>query len=334
MVLNPNHFADEENADFRDLATTRAHAALAWGHFQGQLTSLDNRVAELFAVGVARAMCDKALRQAGYPDAPLKLPEWFAGKALNVETAHVAAPARDIVTSVLQTLRASSWGPMAAVADRLCAANCMVRDQSSDAEPRVVEEAFAEGTRLADQLKVSSTKGADWPLEIVDKLHREVALSSLLAPEDGRAMAIHAPHGTFHVSAPPQLGFHWVADLLVGSALKEAGAANVFIPLPGFVRLEALRAKAGSNRQNQLISEGLVASTARLSRLLQRARTKAKQMDKRFAHVRSTSRAPEAYILGTGFGALNLRQLQRAFGLSRAGADVVAKTASFDWAKG
>lgn len=113
---------------------------------------------------------------------------------------------------------------------------------------------------------------------------------------------------------------------MIGSALKEAGAANVSIPLLGFVWLEALRAKAGSNRQNQLIAESLVASIARLSRLLQRARTIVRDMDKRFAHVRSTSRAPEAYILSTGFGALNIRQLQPAFGLSRAGADIVVKT--------
>ena len=327
MALNPNHFADEDDADFRDPTAARAHAALAWGHLQGQLGYLDNRVAELFAVGVARSMCDEALRQAGYPDAPLKLPKWFAGQALSVETAHVAAAARDIVVAVLQTLRMSSWPPMAVVADRLCAANCMVRDPSSDGVGLAVQEAIAEGEAILTRLSGSSERDADWPLAIIDELHNQVASSSLMPPEAGGATAVHSPHGIFHISAPPQRGFHWVADLLVGSALKEVGAANVFIPLPGFVRLEPLRAKAGSNQQNQLIAESLVASIARLSHLLQRARTVAKQMDKRFVHGRSTSRAPDAYILSTGFGTLNARQLQRAFGLSRAGADIVAMTA-------
>ena len=325
MALNHNHFADDEDADFRDVAATRAHAALTWGHFQGQLAYLDNRVAELFAVGVARTMCDEALRQAGYPDAPLKMPEWFAGQPLNVETAHVAAPANEIVTSVLRTLRTSSWSPMAVVAGRLCAANCMVRDPFEDAEGVVVEEAIAEGKAILTRLSENSRRDADGPLSIIDELHREIATSSLMLLEPDGGMAIHAPHGVFHIPARPQLSFHWVADLIAGRAFKEAGAASVHIPLPGFVRTESLRAKAASNRQNQLIAESLVASTARLSRLLKRARTVAKQMDKHFAHVRSTSRAPDAYILSTGFGTLNARQLQRAFGLSRAGADTVFK---------
>jgi hypothetical protein len=270
-------------------------------------------------------MCDETLRQAGYPDAPLKLPVWFAGQALNVETAHVAAPARSLVTSVLQTLRASSWAPMAAVADKLCATNRMVHDPSAGAEARAVEKAIAEGQAILTRSSNSSGGDADWPLSIVDEFHREMTTSSLLPPEDSGAIAIKAPRGTFHISAPRQLGFLWVGDLTVGSALKDAGAANVPIPLPGFVRTEALRAKSASNRQNQFIAESLVAAIARLSRLLQRARIVAKQMDKRFAHVRSTSRAPEAYILSTGFGTLNVRQLQQAFGLSRAGADIVAK---------
>lgn len=238
MALNPNYFADEEDCDFRDLAASRAHAALAWGHFQGQLTYLDNRVAELFAVGVARAMCDETLRQAGYPDAPLKLPVWFAGQALNVETAHVAAPARSLVTSVLQTLRASSWAPMAAVADKLCATNRMVHDPSAGAEARAVEKAIAEGQAILTRSSNSSGGDADWPLSIVDEFHREMTTSSLLPPEDSGAIAIKAPRGTFHISAPRQLGFLWVGDLTVGSALKDAGAANVPIPLPGFVRTD------------------------------------------------------------------------------------------------
>ena len=320
-----HHFADEEDADFRDVAAARAHAALAWGHFQGQLIYLDNRIAELFGVGVTRTLCDEALRQAGYSDAPLNLSSWFAGQALSVETAHVAAPAREIVTAVLQTLRSSSWAPMAAVTDRLCAANCMVRDPFEDAEGFVVEEAIAEGEAILTRLSDKSGSDTAWPLSVVDELTREVATSPLMFWEPNGGTAIHAPHGIFHISAPPQRGFYWVADLMIGSAFKEAGAANVSIPLPGFVRLEALRAKAGSNRQNRLIAESLVASIARLSRLLQRARTVAKQMDKHFAHVRSTSRAPDAYILSTGFGTLNARQLQRAFGLSRAGADTVFK---------
>lgn len=207
MVLNPNHFADEEDADFRDLTAARAHAALAWGHFQGQLAYLDNRVAQLFAVGVARAMCDEALCQAGYPDASLKLPQWFAGQPLNVETAHVAAPAKDLVTAVLHALRGSSWGPMAAVADKLFAANCMVRDRLLGAEPLVVEEAIAEGVGILKRLNTKANREADSPLAIIDELHKELAISPLMPLEAGGAMAIKAPDCVFHVSAPPQRGF-------------------------------------------------------------------------------------------------------------------------------
>lgn len=327
MALLSNTFPEGYDAGFSEVAALRADAALAWGHLQGQLAYCEKRIAELFAVGAARAMCDEALRQAGFPDAPLKLPRWFAGQALNVETAHVAAPARDIVVSVLQTLRASSWAPMAAVADRLCASNCMLRDPSSDVELLVVEEAIAEGEAILTRLNAPTMKDADWPLAIVDKLHAEAALSPLSSPDAVGAVSIDGPDGVLHIPTPPQHRFLWVCDLIAGEALSRASSATVSIPLPGYVRHEALRAEAASNRQNRLIAESLVVSVARLSRLLRRARTVARQMDKRFAHVRSTSRAPDAYILSTGFGPLTVRQLQRAYELSRAGANIVAKAA-------
>jgi len=121
----------------------------------------------------------------------------------------------------------------------------------------------------------------------------------------------------------------WALDLMAGPLIAQSNPGSRPLPLPGTVRVEALRPELWPRERAILVAEAAGQAAQRLSEQLDAAHAMVAAMQQPLSGLRSTSRAPLLYRLLAGIGPLRPLQIEQALAVSKNGVrDLVGETPS------
>lgn len=305
------------------LMHARIDAALAWGGLQGLVAHLDGTIARVFAASLIRAQLVDALRQVGHAEPATHFDRWFCGLQPAFRSGpHVFAPAWVLAAAVLAELANARFEPLARAAQQLRAAATV---EFARAGPSLtLRQTIDAAADLAASATAANPRA--WPLAAADCLHARAAASADFAPVEPERQWRDTPAGRIGFEPPRPAAPLWAIDLAAGAALARGVAHATPLPCPGLIRAEALAPWLWPNERGILVAEALTRCAERLTTLLAEARTQVDYMAQRLRGVRSTSRAPELYMLLAGFGPLRPHQIEHACRVSKNGARELVKT--------
>ena len=117
FLTGTHPLAADEDVAHEILAEAQIDAAHTLGRLSGLVAHLPADAAALFAHYLVREVLIEALVQAGFSDAPLRFPLWFAGLDRGPQDNPLTAEsAAMIVAAILQTLASAAWEPLAQAA--------------------------------------------------------------------------------------------------------------------------------------------------------------------------------------------------------------------------
>jgi hypothetical protein len=310
--------AADADAPIEEVALAQAECALALGRFDGLLTGLPPAETALFGMSLLRAVLLAALAQAGFADAEWRFDAWFAGLDRGPqETPLTGCSAYAVVRALLGELGHHPWPPLADAARTITAAARFGVDRATQPEDALASEAIMKAAGLARQ--ACALGGTALPFAGLDRLHGLLRAEPLFAPVEraSRTFPLNGRDVAIEQTAPRTP--LWAVDAVLGSLLSAYGACRVPLPIPGAVTAEALQPQLWPGERALLAAHSLHASVTRLVDLIADARRQAALMREHLAHLRSSARAPQVWILLAAFAPLGLDQMTSAFGVSRRG---------------
>ena len=325
FLTGTHPLAADEDVAHEILAEAQIDAAHTLGRLSGLVAHLPADAAALFAHYLVREVLIEALVQAGFSDAPLRFPHWFAGLDRGPQDNPLtAASAAMIVAAILQTLASAAWEPLAQAARY--AADAGTFDSSSTAE--IAAPGPAEAVELAAVLVQNAARPAQEgvPFAALSQLYAALRQSEAFAPVSRETIAL--PLGG-HSVAIERAGTRtplWAIDLSLGQLLLTAEVLRPALPLPGAIRAEALLAHLWPRERGMLEAQALTTAAKRLGGIAGTAIREASAMRARLTHLRSTSRAPQLFIALAGLGPMRPAHLGVAFGITRYGAREILGT--------
>jgi hypothetical protein len=299
-----------------DPAVAEVEAALTLGRLDGALEHAPPPVLRIFAGKVLRDTLVAALRQEGHVFTEQRFHAWFAGLATLSDTlARQARSPRVLCDAILGELAHGSWPDLAALAIQLRPALLAPLDlEARDAHTQVLD-VIAEARALAEgQVDAPS----HCPFEALASLYAAAAASVTFAPTDRHTMPIAMGRRNLTIDRPSPPSPRWAVDLLYGERLRKMGTLSRAIPLPGLLRLDALR--AGNAGEARAMRAGGMRDAARgMVERLRDAVSLSQLTSQMVPHRRSTSRAPALCELLLGFGPLRSAQIESMLGATRLG---------------
>lgn len=301
-------------ADETTGSAVESSAALALGRLDGALEHAPAPALRLFAARLIRDTLIAGLRQEGHAFTEQRFHAWFAGLVtLSDAPARHARPPRVVCEAILTELTHQAWSPLADMAIRLIPALLAPQDLEVQDAHAQVHAVMHDARLLVGKLRQAPPEP---PFASLWRLHHDVLNSVRFAPPErllpGPGHSWRRPLDQY--AASPL----WAIELHYGEYLSAAEWLRPALPLPGLIRLDALREhdpalarikRAEALRRIALALHQRLGEAIRLTPLER----------PRMAGRRSTSRAPALFEILAGFGPLRSAQMESLLGASRLG---------------
>ena len=311
-------FAPDDDATGEDAALAEARCALALGRLDGLVCGLSPDEKTFFCMGLVRRTLVGALLQSGFTDAEMRFNHWFSGlDRAAQETPLTPCPAHAIVRALLAELGHHPWEPLSEAAQTISvAARFSVEGGDNDAAGLPVEALDAARALIGECALPSASS---LPFAALEHLNRRLRQSALFAPVERGATVLPLLGRDVAIERAGIRTPLWVLDALLGRLLTSCEAWRVPLPCPGAVTAEALGPMLGPCSRRIAMAERLAASAQGLIVVAETARRQVLRMHDRLSHLRSSARAPQVWMLLSGFAPLGLDQMGAAFRITRRG---------------
>ena len=311
-------FALDDDASGEEAALAEASCALVLGRLEGLVAGLSGNEKTLFCMCLLRRTLIAALLQSGFTDAKMRFDHWFTGlQRAPQETPLTPCPAHAIVRALLAELGHHRWEPLSAAARTVSAAAKFTADGSDNDAAGLPTKALEAARALIGEGPLPSA--SPLPFATLEQLNRRLRQSALFAPVERGAAVLPLLGRDVAIERAGIRTPLWALDALLGRLLASCGAWGVPLPCPGAVTAEALGPMLGPCSRRIAMAERLAASVQGLIELAETARRAAMRMHDRLGHLRSSSRAPQVWMLIAGFAQLGLEQMGTGFGITRRG---------------
>lgn len=300
-------------------------ALLALGRLDGALGAVRPTTLRLFAIRLLRDLLVTVLRQEGHAFTDQRFHAWFAGVAtLSDQPPRLARSPRVLCEAVLTELTHSSWEVLAELAARFQAALLAPGDHigSDIADETARQDAYAIVVAARDL--IAELEPSPLPLSALERLHRAVGEHVLFAPPERAPEPIAMGSIRLTVERAGAPSPRWALEILWGEHWRAAGPMAHALPLPGLIRLDALRTDTPSGRAQPDEAPTILATALRdVAQGLCGNLTEADQLARRLEDSqpgrRRSSRAPALLELLAGFGPMRSAQIEALLGATRLG---------------
>ncbi|MEE4451600.1 hypothetical protein [Novosphingobium resinovorum] len=285
------------------------------GRLDGALRYCPQPVQRIFAGRMLRRAMIAALRQEGHAFTDARFQTWFAGlSTLSDPPARHARSPRAVCEAILAEMSHGTWPLLADIAARIRPALRAPLDLDAD---RARQDALDVTAQARSIIERCMNSGIASPLDALRTLHGEIASSPLFAPSAQAPALLKVGQRQVNLERPSACSPRWALEMLFGEWLRAQDVLPCALPLPDIVRLDTLGTNA-PDAARALRAAALESALRDLLTCLGESARSESQCRSILEH-RSTSRAPAAFELLAGFGAMRSSQIETMLGASRLG---------------